>query len=102
LNDNPSSIGQQDLADAEEPDDRDDEVEALHQLRDAERQPELAGDDVEPGRGEDEADEDRDEGLQRMAAAEPDERGEREELDREELGRPELRGSPRPRRRPTC
>src|SRR4029453_17566233 len=43
--------GQQDLADPEEADDRHDEVEALHQLRDAERQAELAGDDVDAGGG---------------------------------------------------
>ena len=43
------------------------------------------GHDVEPDGGEDEADQDRDERLERVAAAQADERGEGQELDREEL-----------------
>ena len=49
-----------------------------------------AGHDVEPDRGQDEAEEDGDERLERAAAAQPDEGREREELDGEELGRAEL------------
>ena len=47
---------QQDLADAEQPDHRDQEVEAAQQLGEAERQAQLAGDVVEPDGGEREAD----------------------------------------------
>ena len=90
LESQPLLDAQQDLADAEQPDDGDDEIEALHQLGDAEGQAQLAGHDVEPDGGEDEADQDRHERLERVAAAEPDETGEGEELDGEELRRPEL------------
>ena len=48
------------------------------------------GHDVEPDGGEDEAEEDGHERLERIAAAEADERRERQELDGEELRRPEL------------
>src|SRR5216683_4374683 len=81
---------EQDLADAEEADDGHDEVEALHQLGDPEGQAELAGHDVEAGGGEDEAEQDRHQRLERVAAAQTDERRERQKLDREELGGPEL------------
>ena len=57
------------------------------------------GHDVEPGRGEDEADEDGHERLQRIAAAEPDERRKRQELDGEELRGPELERHLREERR---
>ena len=51
------------------PDHRHHEVEALHEVRDTKRQAELTGDDVEPDAGEDEAEKDGHEGLQRIAAA---------------------------------
>src|SRR5206468_7304607 len=63
--------GQQDLADAEQPDDGHDEVEALHEIREAERHAELARHDVEPDRGEDEADQDRHQRLERVAPPSP-------------------------------
>src|SRR5947208_902988 len=81
--------GDEDLADAEESDDRHDEVEPLHQVHEPEGHPELARDDVEPHRGEDESEQDRDERLERVAAAEADEAREGQELDREELWRAE-------------
>ena len=62
--------GEQDLPDPEEPDHRHDEVEALHELRDAEGQPELPGDDVEADGGEDEPEQDRDR-LERVPPPSP-------------------------------
>src|SRR2546429_126399 len=90
--------GQEDLADPEEPDDRDDEVESLHQVHEPERHPELTRDDVEPYRREDEPEQDRDERLERVADAQPDEAREGQELDREEFGRAELEGDRRQER----
>ena len=48
--------GQQDLADAEQADHGDQEVEAVEQFGEAEGQPQLAGDGVEADRGERKAD----------------------------------------------
>ena len=81
---------QQDLADAEEADHRDQEVEAPHQLGKAEGQPQLAGDGVHADRGEREAQHHRRERLERRALAHADEAAERQQMDREEFRRPEL------------
>src|SRR5216117_3302705 len=62
--------GDEDLADTEEPNDRHDEVEPLHQVHEPEGHPELARDDVEPHRREDEPQQDRDQRLERVADAE--------------------------------
>src|SRR5437667_134923 len=83
----------------EEPDDRHDEVEPFHEVDEAERHPELTGDDVEAHGGEDEPEDDGHQRLQRIAAAEPDEAREGQELDREELRRAEAQGDLREKRR---
>ena len=84
--------GQQYLADPEEPDDRHDEIEPFHEVDETEGHPELAGDDVEAHRGEDESQHDGDQRLQRVAAAQSDEARKGQELDREEFGRTEAQG----------
>ena len=85
--------------DAEQADDRDQEVEALQQLGQAERHAQLAGDRVEADRREREAQHHRRDGLDRRLAAHADEAAEGQELDREELGRAELEREPRHQRR---
>ncbi len=80
---------QQDLADAEQADHRDQEVEAAHQLGDAEGQAQLAGDGVHADRGQREAERHRGEDLEGRALAHADEAAEGQQVDREELGRAE-------------
>ena len=81
---------EQDLAQAEEADHRDQEVEALQQRAAAEGHAQRAGHRVEADRGEREAQHHRRDRLHRRLAAHADEAAERQELDREVLGRPEL------------
>src|SRR5213082_3882091 len=64
---------EEDLADAEEADHRDDEIEALHQIGDPEGHPQLTGDDVEAHGRQDESEQDRHERLERVTTAETDE-----------------------------
>ena len=90
---------QQDLADAEQPDHRDQEVEAREQFGKAERQAQLTGHVVEPDRGEREADHHGDDRLERRLLAQADEAAERQEIDAEFLGRAELQREARDQRR---
>ncbi len=82
--------GQQDFADAEQADDRDQEVEAVQQFLEAEGEAELAGHHVEADGGEREADHHRHHGLGRRFLAHADEGAEGQEVHRELLGRAEL------------
>ena len=82
--------GEQDLADAEEADHRDQEVEALQQLHVAEGEAQLPGHGVDADRGEREAQHHRRDGLEGRALGHADEGAEGEQVDREELRRPEL------------
>jgi hypothetical protein len=81
---------QQDLADAEQADHGDQEVEAAHQVGDAEGQAQLAGDGVHADGGQREADGHGRQDLERRALAHADEAAEGEQVDGEELGRAEL------------
>src|SRR5262245_5323820 len=80
----------EDLANAEEPDDSDDKVEAFHQRGDAKGHAQLPGDDVETDRGENKSDEDRHKRLEGVAASETDKARKRQQLDGKKLWRPEL------------
>ena len=81
---------QQDLADAEQADHRDEEVDAAQQLGRAERHAQLAGHRVHADAGEQQAERHRDDGLVLGFAAEADEGAEGQQIDREEFRRPEL------------
>ena len=95
----PFLYAQQDLADSKKADDGDDKIESFHQLSDSKRQAQLARDDVEPDGREDEADENRYQRFEWVAAAEPDETGKREKLNREDFRRAELESDLRKHRR---
>ena len=90
---------QQDLADAEQSDHGDEEVEPVQQFCEAERQPQLSGDGVEADRGKRKADHHRRDGLERRLLAQADEAAERQEIHREFLRRPELQRKARDQRR---
>ena len=91
--------GQQNLADAEQADHRDQEIEAAQQFVGAKGHAQGAGDGVEPDGGEREAEHHRGDGLGRMALAEADEAAKGEQLHREEFGWPEPQREPRHQRR---
>jgi hypothetical protein len=91
--------GEQDLADAEEPDHRHEEVHAAQQLVGAERHAQLPGHRVHADARDHEAERHRDDGLVLLLAAEAHERAEREEIDREEFRRAELQREARDARR---
>ena len=82
--------GEQDLADAEQADHRDQEVEAAQQLVGAEGQAQLPGHAVQPDRRQREAQHHRAQDLGRRLLAHADEAAEGQEVDREEFRRPEL------------
>ena len=89
----------QDLGDAEQADRHRDEVDALEQLANAEREAWRAGVDVLADRAEQETQDDHRQRLGRRATCERD-RGDQPEHDEaEELGRSEGQGHPRQRRR---
>jgi hypothetical protein len=81
---------EQDLADAEQPDDRHQEVEPAQQVRGAERQAQGSGHRVEPDGGQREAGHHRRQRLERGLLAHADEGAESEQVDGEELRRPEF------------
>jgi hypothetical protein len=83
---------QQDLADAEQADHRDQEVEAAHQLGEAEGHAQLTRDRVHADRSQREAERHRHQDLERRALAHADEAAEREQVDRKELRCAELEG----------
>ena len=91
--------GQQDLADAEQADDGDQEIEAVQQFREAERQPQLSGNGIESDRGERKADHHRRDRLERRLLAQADEAAERQKIDREFLRGTELQREARDQRR---
>ena len=91
--------GQQDLADTEQADHRDQEVEAAQQFGEAERQTQLPGHLIEADRAERKADHHRGDGLERRLLAQADEAAEGEEIDREDFRRPELQREARHQRR---
>ena len=76
---------QQDLADAEQADDSDQEVEAAHQLVRTEGEPQIARNRVEADAGERKAEHHRGGGLEGRGLAHADEAAEGEEIDGEEL-----------------
>ena len=82
--------GKQYLADAEQSDHRHQEVEPGEQLGEAEREPQLAGYDVDADRRHGKAQHHRGDDLERIALAGADEAAESQQIHREELGRPEL------------
>src|SRR5262245_65892458 len=81
--------GQQDFADAEQADDRDEKIKTAEHLLDAERQAQLASHLVEPNRAEPESKHPGSIRLDRRLLAEADKAAESQEIDRENLGRPE-------------
>jgi hypothetical protein len=81
--------GKHDLADAEEADDSDDKIESLHQSGNAEGHAQLPGNNVEADARKNKPDHDRNDGLQRIAAAQAYEGGESQKLDRENFRRAE-------------
>jgi hypothetical protein len=91
--------GEQDLADAEQADDGDEEIEAVQQLGKSERQAQLPGDVVEPDGSKGESDHHRRDGLERRLFAHADEAAEGEEVDGEFFRRPELQREPCHQRR---
>ncbi len=91
--------GQQDLADAEEADDRDEEVESAQELDRTEGHTELTGHRVHADRGQQEADDERDDDLVLVLTAEANKGAEGQEIDREELRWSEPDGEARDERR---
>ena len=79
----------EDLAYPEQADRDRHEADPREQADLPEREARLTGDGVEADRGEQQPEADHHHGLRRCLGAEPDERGEREDEHREELGRPE-------------
>ena len=90
---------QQDFADAEQADDGDQKVKSGEKFGNAERQAQLARDLIEPDGAERKADHHRRHGLGWRLLAHADEAAEREEIDGEFLGRPELQREPGDQRR---
>ena len=90
---------QQDLADAEEADHGDQEVDAAQQRIEAEGHAQLAGDRVHADRRQQQAERHRDDRLVLRLAPQPDERAEREQVDGEEFRRPEAQRERRDARR---
>ena len=90
----------EDLADAEQADDGDQEVEADQQLVVTEGHAQRAGHLVEADGAQREAQAHGGQHLEGRALAHADEAGEGQEEDREELGRPELQGEPGNQRAP--
>ncbi|MGY4287205.1 hypothetical protein ACVWXO_006425 [Bradyrhizobium sp. LM2.7] len=91
--------GQQDLADPEQADDGNEEVDASQQLRGAEGHAQLARHGIHADAGEQEAERHRDHRLVLGLAPEADEGAEGQQIDREELGRAELQRKRRDHRR---
>ena len=87
--------GEQDLADAEEADHRDEEVESLEQLHEPEGKAQLSRHRVDPDGGQSEAHHHGGDGLERRALGHAHERAERQEIDRKEFRRAELEREPR-------
>src|SRR5690349_18811592 len=81
--------GEQDFTDTEQTDDRDQEIEAIEHLLDAECEAELAGHLVKADGAKPETDHHRSHGLERRFLAQSDETAESQEIDRENLWRPE-------------
>ena len=81
--------GQQDLADAEQADHRDQEVDAAQQFGPAEGHAQLAGDRIHADAGKQQAERHRDDGLVLVFAAQADERAEGQQIDGEEFRRAE-------------
>ena len=90
---------QQDFADPEQADHRDQEIDAAQQFVGAEGHAQLAGHGVHADAGEQQAERHRDHGLVLGFAPEADERTEGQEIDREELRRPEFERERRDQRR---
>ena len=91
--------GQEDFADAEQADDGDQEVDAAQEFRRTEGHAQLAGHGVHADAGEQEAERHRNDRLVLGFTAEPDKRAEREQIHREEFGRPEFQRERRDHRR---
>ena len=80
---------EQDFADAEQADDRDQEVDAAQELVRAERHAQGAGDRIHADAGEQQAERHGNDGLVLILASEAHERAERQQVDREKFRRPE-------------
>jgi hypothetical protein len=89
---------QQNLSDAEQSDHRDEEVEALHQARQAECQTQLSGHDVDADRRKRKSEHHRNDDLPGRPFAHADEAAERQQIDREKFRRPELEREARDQR----
>ena len=90
LNCQPFLNREEDLADAEEADNRHHKVEAAHELDRAKGQTELTADDIHANRCQDETQYGGSQGLDRGATSQTDKGAERQELDTEKFRRAEL------------
>ncbi|MGY3595083.1 hypothetical protein ACVIGB_003132 [Bradyrhizobium sp. USDA 4341] len=90
---------EQDLADAEQADDSDEEVDAAQQLGGAKRHAQLPGHRIHADAGKQQPERHRDHGLVLGLAAEADERAEGQEIDGEEFRRAKLQRERRDHRR---
>ena len=91
--------GQQDLADSEQPDDRDQEIDAAQQRVPAEGHAQLTGDGIHADRGQQQAERHGDDGLVLFLAPQADERAEGQQVDGKEFRRPEAQRKARDARR---
>ena len=91
--------GEQNFADAEEADDRDEEIDAAQKIVEAECHAELAGNRIHADPGEQQPERHRDHDLVALFLAETDERTEGQKIDGEKFRRPEAKREIRDPRR---